>query len=167
MAVTPEEFKGALRRWASGVTVVTARNAAGDVGMTASSFCSLSLEPPAVLVCVRRGAAIFPALEAAGAFGVSILASEQSGLSNRFAGRVPAEQDRFADLELTRAPSSGAAWLPGASAWLDCRITAILDGGDHGIVVGEVVAATIDEDRDAGDALLYLAGRYRRAGDAI
>ena len=167
MAVTPEEFKGALRRWASGVTVVTARNAAGDVGMTASAFCSLSLEPPAVLVCVRRGAALFPVLQEAGAFAVSILAADQSALSNRFAGRFPAEQDRFADLELTRAPHSGAAWLPGASARLDCRLSAILDGGDHGIVVGEVLAVSLDEDRDASDALLYLAGRYRRAGDAI
>lgn len=167
MAVTPEEFKGALRRWASGVTVVTARNASGDLGMTASSFCSLSLEPPAVLVCVRRGAALFSALEAAGAFGVSILGSDQDALSNRFAGRVPAEADRFADLEVVRAPSSGAAWLPGASAWLDCRITAILDGGDHGIVVGEVVHASLNDDRDASDALLYVAGRYRRVGDAI
>ncbi len=167
MAVTPEEFKGALRRWASGVTVITARVGEVDIGMTASSFSSLSLAPPQVLVCVAKTAGIHGALGGAGGFGVTVLAEDQMELSNRFAGRFPAGQDRFADLALTRGPFSGAALLPGGLVTLDCRVVHAFDGGDHTIFVGEVEHVAPSETLEAHQALLYLAGRYRKVGDAI
>lgn len=167
MPVTPDEFKGALRRFAAGVTVVTARAGQEDVGITVSAFCSLSLNPPRVLVCIQKGAAMHETLTEAGAFGVTLLAGGQDELSNRFAGRFPRDQDRFADLAIARAPVSGAAWLPGGLAWLDCAVVAVHDGGDHSIFVGEVQGVSLNGERDAHDALLYLAGRYRKVGDAI
>lgn len=167
MAVTSDEFKSALRRFASGITVITARTEDGEHGMTASAFCSLSVSPPRILVCVGRGAAIHPVIERAGAFGVTLLSDEQQPLSDRFAGRFPKDQDRFADLAIDRAPDSGAAWLPGGLAWLDCKVAAALDGGDHTIFVGEVTAARTNDGVEPHAALLYLAGRYRRVGDAL
>lgn len=167
MAVTPDEFRGALRRFASGITVITASADGVDHGMTASAFCSLSLNPPRILVCVARSAGIHAVIERAGAFGVTMLSDENQPLSDRFAGRFPKDQDRFADLDISRAPVSGAAWLPGGLAWLDCAVSAAHDGGDHTIFVGEVGAVRVNEAVEPHAALLYLAGRYRRAGDAL
>lgn len=167
MAVTPEEFKAALRRWASGVTVVTARDGDADLGMTASSFSSLSLAPPRVLVCVGRSAAVHGAIERAGTFAVSVLAEDQMELSNRFAGRFPKDQDRFADLAITRGQISGAPLLLGAQVGMDCRVAQAFDGGDHTIFIGEVEQAVLTDGREGHEALLYLAGRYRKVGDAI
>lgn len=167
MAATADEFKGALRRWASGVTVVTARTADADLGMTASSFSSLSVTPPRILVCVARTAAVHAAVEAAGAFAVTVLADDQSALSNRFAGYGPKDQDRWADLDEIRAPVSGARWLPGGTVWLDCKVDHAFDGGDHTIFVGLVEQVRTNDEREPTAALLYLAGRYRKVGDAI
>lgn len=167
MAVTSDEFKSALRRFASGITVITARADGQDHGMTASAFSSLSLNPPQILVCVARSAAMHAVLMDAGAFGVTLLADTQQPLSDRFAGRFPKDQDRFADLEISRGPDSGAAWLPGGLAWLDCRVARALDGGDHTIFVGEVTAARSNDALEPHTALLYLAGRYRTVGDAL
>lgn len=167
MAVTPDEFRGAMRRFASGITVITARAGDVDHGMTASAFCSLSVNPPRILVCVGRTAAIHDVISGAGAFGVTMLSDEMQPLSDRFAGRFPKDQDRFADLDISRAPDSGAAWLPGGLGWLDCAVAAAHDGGDHTIYVGEVTAARLNDGVEPHAALLYLAGRYRRAGDAL
>lgn len=164
MPVTPEEFKGALRRFASGVTIITTRVGDVDHGMTASAFTSVSLDPPRVLVCVARKAAMHDLLASAGAFGVTLLAEDQRELSDRFAWKP--SPDRFAGLDVARAPESGAAWLSGGLAWLDCSVCNAFDGGDHTIYVGEVRAARVGE--GAQDAsLLYVAGRYRRVGDAL
>ena len=146
MAVTPDEFRGALRRFASGITVITASADGVDHGMTASAFCSLSLNPPRILVCVARSAGIHAVIERAGAFGVTMLSDENQPLSDRFAGRFPKDQDRFADLDISSAAH---------------------DGGDHTIFVGEVGAVRVNEAVEPHAALLYLAGRYRRAGDAL
>ncbi len=167
MAVTAEEFKAALRRWASGVTVLTARAGGADLGMTASSFSSLSLSPPQVLVCVAKSAAIHAAVVEAGGFGITILAEDQMEISNRFAGRFPKDQDRFADLSFTRGARSGAPLLAGGLARMDCALAHALDGGDHSIFVGEVQAAEVSDEREPQAALLYAAGRYRKVGDAI
>jgi flavin reductase (DIM6/NTAB) family NADH-FMN oxidoreductase RutF len=125
--------------------------------MTVSAFASLSLDPPLVLACVDRTATLLPSLRAADTFGVSILADGQEQISVRFA-----EQDvvRFDGVSLSRTPE-GLALIEGAVAHLVCRRVAEHPGGDHVIIVGEVVWAQVH-----GDAPLVYAlrgyGRFAR-----
>lgn len=169
MAVDSRQFRQALGCFASGVTVVTALDAAAGqaVGMTASAFTSLSLDPPLVLVCVQKAGQTWNTLDAAGRFAVNILAEDQAAVSNRFAGRAKDDSDRFADLDTRPAPHSGAPWLVGAIARIDCAVHAVHDGGDHSIFVGEVLAIDVAADRDPLLPLLYFAGRYRAIGETL
>ncbi len=167
MPVEAQEFKAALGRFPSGVTVVTLNHQGQDHGMTASAFSSLSLDPPLVLVCVKKGNATHGLLEAAGSFGVSFLSQDQVERSNRFAGFFPKDADKFADLGFVRGEASGAALLDGAMACLDCSLHQVLDGGDHSIFIGQVEGTRVEGDKDALEPLLYFAGAYRAAGEKL
>lgn len=168
MPVDAGEFRNALGRFASGVTVMTVRTTdGGDRGMTASAFSSLSLDPPLVLVCVKKGNTMDLALRGAAGFAVNLLAQDQVALSNRFAGYSAAPADRVDDLDISRGPFSGAAWLPGAIARLDCALHQVLDGGDHHIYLGRVEAVDAPGAREDQRPLLYFAGAYRAAGDKL
>ncbi len=137
--VDPEIFRTTLARWASGVTVVTCADNAtsGPVGMTASSFSSLSLDPPLVLVCVATTASAHDPLVGAAGFAVHILSRDQADLSQVFA-RPGAE--KF-DLVPHEPGPFEAPLLPLGAARLACAHEAALPGGDHTILVGRVVAA--------------------------
>ncbi len=168
MAADPQSFKSALGRFASGVTVVTLAGPEGDHGMTASAFCSLSLDPPLILVCVKKGNTTHGLLEQATGFGVNLLSAEQVSISNRFAGwGFPEDQDKWADLEITRGEVSGAPLIGGSMAQLDCTKWSAQDGGDHTIFIGQVEAAVSFGERDDLAPLLYLAGRYRGVGETL
>jgi len=155
-------FRDALARFASGVTVLTARGADGaDHGMTVSAFSSLSLHPPLVLACLDTAATLLPPLRTAGWFGASILARGQEAVSARFADQALM---RFEGVPCTRA-AEGPALLDGALAHLVCRVVAVHEGGDHVIVVGEVRHAVSHD----GEPLIYFKRRYAgltRADDA-
>ena len=167
MAVDAQDFKAALGRFCSGVTVVTMNGPEGDHWMTASAFSSLSLDPPLILVCVKKGNHTHDLMDSGSGFAVNILDKEQVSVSNRFGGWWEEGKSKWADLEVTRAPVSGAAFIGGALAWLDCSKHAALDGGDHTILVGEVQGATSFGERDSLEPLLYFAGKYRSTGEAI
>ncbi|MDG1480536.1 MAG: flavin reductase family protein [Myxococcota bacterium] len=174
MSVDPQTFKGALGRFASGVTVVTVHTSGeegGDYGMTASAFCSVSLNPPLIQICVKKGNHTHGLLQSATGFGVSILSADQKELSNRYGGWGDKPQDHFDDLAgsepLPRGEVSGAPLLPGAMAWLDCTRFAAHDAGDHTIFIGEVQGASLHGARDELRPLLYFAGKYRAAGEAL
>jgi flavin reductase (DIM6/NTAB) family NADH-FMN oxidoreductase RutF len=168
MAADAQSFKAGLGRFASGVTVVTVAGEAGDHGMTASAFTSLSLEPPLVLVCVKKGNTTHGLLETADSFAINILAHDQVSVSNRFAGwGFPPDQDKWADLSITRGAVSGAPLIGGALAQLDCTKWAAQDGGDHTIFVGQVESVVADGDRAALQPLLYFAGKYRGVGEPL
>lgn len=168
MSVDAPTFKAALGRFASGVTVVTVADAAGPVGMTASAFTSLSLDPPLVLVCVQKKARFHARLLAAEGFGVSLLASSQKSASNAFAGWGPDAADPFAVAPARPGAHSGAPLLDAALAVLDCVRVAVHDGGDHSIFVGRVEAATVPDAPAGGPApLLYFAGKYRHLGEVL
>ncbi len=161
MAIERDPFKTLLRRWASGVAIVTTRAGERVAGMTATSFSSVSLEPPLVLVCADKKALTLPVLEEAGVFAVNVLAEDQHELSARFAlsGNEPL---RFEGL-LCRSGPTGSPWLPETLAVLDCQTVARHDAGDHVILVGEVQAAEWD---DARAPLLYYDAAYRRLAPA-
>jgi flavin reductase len=157
-AVDDAHFRAVLGRFATGVTVMTA--VAGDEvhGMTANAISSVSLHPPLVLVCVDRTAIMADIVERGGVFGLSILGRDQQPLSDRFAdpSRPPGEH-QFDGVE-TRQAVTGVPLLADTVGWLDCRAWATYAGGDHLIVVGEVL------DLDVGgldeDPLLYYRSAY-------
>jgi len=140
LAIGAQHFKDTLRLWASGVTVVTVRGPRGLVPITVSSFASLSLHPPLVLVCIERQARAHRALMRARAFGVHLLADDQAELSDRAAGRRGRAAARLPRAR-ARREVTGAPILPGTLAWLDCALVARHKGGDHTIFVGRVEAA--------------------------
>ncbi|NMH99554.1 flavin reductase family protein [Pseudonocardia acidicola] len=146
------EFRRALGQFATGVTVIsTTTPDRRPVGCTVSAFCSLSLDPPLVLVCLNRDRAMHHVLAGAPGYAVSILASDQGELARDFARPQP---DRFAGV----AHSAGryGPHLHGAIAHLDCGRHELLDGGDHVIVVGRVEALRVHE----GEPLLYAQGAF-------
>lgn len=154
MTIDPDSFRSVLGRFASGITVVTTRDAEQrDVGMTVSAFCSVSLDPPLVQVCVDRAASLHAAMLTTTRYGVSILAAEQEALSRRFA---TAESARRFDGIGYRRGESGVVLLDDALAHLECRIVASHEAGDHTMFVGEVESATARSARP----LLYYRGGY-------
>jgi flavin reductase (DIM6/NTAB) family NADH-FMN oxidoreductase RutF len=153
--IDSDTFRSVLGRFASGVTIVTARDDAGvDHGMTVSAFCSLSLEPAMVLVCVDHTASMHGLLLTHPRFGISILSSDQEAYSRRFADKD--EDNRFDGIAYSRG-DSGAVLLDGALAHLECRAVEHYEAGDHTILIAEVEHA---EPREARRALLYYRGGY-------
>jgi flavin reductase (DIM6/NTAB) family NADH-FMN oxidoreductase RutF len=151
--IDPDSFRSVLGRFASGITVVTARDAEErDMGLTVSAFCSVSLVPPLVQICVDRSASIYATLTRGGAFGVNILAADQEALSRRFAAVESTR--RFEGLGYHRG-DSGVVLLEEALAHLECRLVAHHDAGDHTIFIGEVESASA---RDARPLLYYRGG---------
>lgn len=135
----------------SGVTVITTVQGIRPVGMTVSSFTTVSIDPPLVLVCVDRRASCLHAFRIGAPMGVNVLGCEQGPLARTFAGRG---EDRFDGVEY-RAGPHGVPLLEGTSAWLSTHIDRIYDGGDHQILVARVHAVH----RDDTPPLLYHSGR--------
>ena len=162
MPVSPEQFRSALRRWGSGVSVVTTDRLGGIQGITVSSFCSLSLDPPLVLICISKRTGSHRLIAEHGAFAVNILRDDQKPISDRAAGLVGPNGNWLEDLPHRRY-ATGAPVLADCLAWLDCAVEAALEGGDHTIYVGRVEAAG----RADGGPLLYFDGAYRRLGGAL
>lgn len=153
MAVSPDAFRNALRKFASGVTIVTV--AAGDElhGMTASSFASVSLVPPLVLVGLDKTSRTLSLVSETGRFAVNILRSDQEGASRAFSqpGVKP-----FATIAHRRG-TNGAPILGDAIAALECSTYRVFEAGDHQVVLGEVTASEVP----GGDPLVYYDGAYR------
>jgi 3-hydroxy-9,10-secoandrosta-1,3,5(10)-triene-9,17-dione monooxygenase reductase component len=156
MAVDPSEFRRILGHWASGVAVISTVTPAGEPrGLTASAVASVSLEPPLVLACVERGADTYGAILDAGFFAVSMLPQSAESLARRFASEDAS--GKFAGVA-HHPEVTGAPILDAALAWVDCRLYAEYDGGDHGIFVGAVVAGDAHE----GEPLVYYRSGYHR-----
>lgn len=155
--VDTRAFRDALGRFASGVTVVSTVHEGVDHAMTASAFCSVSLDPPMVLVCSHRASRFHDAVLASGTWGVSILAEEGRAASAWFAERGRPVQDQLSGVTFHRA-ANGVALLDDALAWVECSTSAVHDGGDHSVIMGAVTGAAV---RDAADdPLLYYRSHY-------
>lgn len=153
MPFDPDSFRSVLGRFATGITVVTARSADGrDHGMTVSAFSSASLEPPLVLVCIDHKAALYELLSEATHIGISVLAAGQEAISRRFSSPIT---DRFDGIGFSRG-QTGVILLDDALAHLECRIVDRHPAGDHDIVLAEVEAASTFPERP----LLYYRGGY-------
>lgn len=147
-------FRSAMRRWAATVCAVTA---APRVGMAATSFTSLTLDPPAFLVCVNREASIHPHLPMGAPFCVNVLGGEHGDLSMAFGGGR-SQDERFAlgDWAITE---DGVPWLRDAQSNLFARVDGLTDYGTHTIVIGRVDAVRLYGETDP---LIYGDGRYAR-----
>jgi flavin reductase (DIM6/NTAB) family NADH-FMN oxidoreductase RutF len=154
-AFSVEQFRSALGMFATGVTVVTARDATTGrrIGLTANSFNSVSLNPPLVLWSLARAAGSMPAFSRGSHYAINILAAEQRDLAERFASKL---DDRFEGL-LLREGSGGAPIIDGAAAVFECFNRSQYEEGDHVIFVGEVERCTR---REGALPLIFHGGRY-------
>jgi flavin reductase (DIM6/NTAB) family NADH-FMN oxidoreductase RutF len=158
MAVGQDEFRAALGRFASGVTVVTTCDAAGRLhGITVSAFCSVSLEPPLILICIEKATGSHYAFEESGVFIVNILDRSQQFLSERFASTLPEKFDGIG----YQPGFEGIPILDDALVSLECRLKKSCDGGDHSIYIAEVERTGIKD----GSPLVYFHGNYREITD--
>lgn len=160
-----DEFRAAMSRLAAGVVLVTAHDPdegprGEDVGMTATAFLSVSLDPPLVLVSLRNGSRMDDLLAEQPLWGVSVLAEGQRQIAGRFAmkGRV-SDRLLFADFPTTRGASSGALLVGGALATLECRTEQRVEAGDHTLVIARVL--TVGFPAGDGSPLTYFRGNYR------
>jgi len=141
MSLDIQDFKDSLATWASGVTVITTTDADGKPkGMTASSFSSVSLEPPLILVCLAQSLYTHTLMQQSGYFAVNILGVNNLEWGKLFAGMMPEIEDRFAYTGYTRG-ETGAPILTDVVGWVECQTYATQPAGDHTIFVGEVIAA--------------------------
>ena len=155
--ISSSDFRRACGQFATGVTVVTARDGDGVRGMTANSFTSVSLEPPLILVSVDRRNRTHGLLETEASFVVNVLAQSQRDVSDRFAGRHGDLQHRFDDLP-HHLTEDGVPVLDETLVSFVCRREAVYPGGDHSLFLGRVERIVSRADREP---LLFYAGGYR------
>lgn len=155
----PLDFRRALGHFATGVTVVTVESASHNVhGMTANSFTSVSLEPPLVSVCVDQNAHLLPLLKQGGKFGINILRDDQQKLSEYFSRPEQSKREEDALHVHFRWSAEAIPLMEDVLCQIACRLYSDHVAGDHTIVVGEVISATLHE----GSPLLFFRGQYTR-----
>lgn len=150
----PKQFRNALGRFATGITVITTCTPSGKCeGMTANSFSAVSLDPPLILWSIRNEAPSLASFLEAEAFAINILTQEQASLSHHFAS--PSE-DKFADIEVSKGYRD-CPLISGALAHFECALEKAIPAGDHQIMLGRVMRAGYDA---AAQPLLFSTGRY-------
>lgn len=151
------DFRAAMRELATGVTIITAGREGARRGLTATAVCSVSAEPPTLLVCVNRSAEGHAAIREHGAFCVNVIAAEHQPLAERFAGRDGARGAARFEHGEWHALATGAPVLADAIAAFDCQLVQAIDAGTHTVFLGAVTATKVSPRRAA---LLYRAGAF-------
>src|SRR5947199_10194250 len=182
MAIEKGFFRQVMGQFATGVTIVTTCGQGKPAGITVNAFCSVSLDPPLVLVCIDLISHTLPAIRESGSFAVNILTDEQEYLSRCFAGSTQERYEHFCHTDFHTA-ATGAPIIDDSLAFIDARVVAEYPGGDHVSVLGQVEAmgtnghvgfaneevqrhTTLDDnhDHEVGDdkePLAYYRGKYR------
>ena len=156
LSLSSSDYRKAMALFATGVAVLAVEGPDGNImGMTANAITSVSLEPLLLLVCVEKIANLAGLLLDAPGFSLSFLSERQQALSDYFAGRWQGDPPPF-----SFEPWEGGLLLTGSIAAIGCRRYAVLEGGDHWIVEGEVIG--LHRTPDAGDPLMFFASRYQR-----
>ena len=157
VGVTTAEFRRACGRFATGVTIASVLDEHGTPhGLTVSSFTSVSLDPPLILICLGHGVSAIDAFRASPHFGINVLAEDQRDLAERFTQKG---QDRFDGLKWRRG-KTGVPILAGVLAAIECAVRQRFTAGDHDVFVGEMVGARVA----GGAPLIHFASHYRRLG---
>ena len=161
MPIDPQQFRSVMSRFATGITVVTTALGNDRFGITVNAFCSVSLDPPLVLICIEKKSKVHDALIESGFFAANILSADQMDISSCFASNTGQRFEQFCG-QTTLTAITGAPILQNTLGYVDCRIVAAHPGGDHTIIVGQVEAGDAVE----GDPLLYFGSRYmHRSGE--
>lgn len=158
--VSPAEWRAAMGRFPSGVTIVTSWQGVEPVGTTVNAFCSVSLDPPLLLICLDLANPARTPIEACGRFGVNFLSAGGDELARRFGRQV--EVDRFLGLDW-RAHPEGTPQLAAACVFIDCSLEQAHSAGDHVILIGR---GRRIEHASAASPLLYHRGAFPSPGDA-
>jgi flavin reductase (DIM6/NTAB) family NADH-FMN oxidoreductase RutF len=154
-ALTSEDFRRACGRFATGVTIASVMDREGTPhGLTVSSFTSVSLDPPLVLICLGHLVTVIDNFRAATHFGINVLSESQRDLSERFARKG---YDRFTGVKW-HCGEYGAPLLDGVLATIECLVHQRFTSGDHDILVGQMLRADVTE----GEPLIHFASRYRK-----
>jgi flavin reductase (DIM6/NTAB) family NADH-FMN oxidoreductase RutF len=170
MAIEKDFFRQVMSRFATGVTVVTTKHEETLAGLTVNAFCSVSLNPPLILVCIDLNSQAIPLIRASQSFAVNMLTAEQEYLSRCFSTHSEERFNRFCHASYHTAVT-GVPILDGSLAFIDARMTAEYPGGDHAIFVGQVVAmgmgehAIFAEERDQAISTLPPAGMNGSSDD--
>jgi flavin reductase (DIM6/NTAB) family NADH-FMN oxidoreductase RutF len=162
MSLAASDFRNAMGCFATGVTVITVDQDGEVHGMTANAFCSVSLDPVLVLVCVDQRARTHAHLHARKRFGINILRSDQQAVSEYYARSTESHQhaeEAGASFERT---VHGTPMLRGGLAYLECRLHSTQQAGDHTIFIAEVENVVVRE----GEPLLFFRGQYRNASES-
>lgn len=158
MSVDQDQLRLVMRKWASGVTVVSVRHNGKSHGMTVSSFTSISLEPPLVIISLMNESRTLKMILEARVFGITILSREQTEISSAFAGKVGDDEDRFANID-TITLTNEVPMIRGGLAYFDCRVMSISEYASNSLIIGEVSAAEVGE---LERPLLYFDQRYHQ-----
>ncbi len=153
-----EQLRQCMRRWPTGVSVVTSQMESNGQGMAVNSFASVSLQPPMVVFTLAHATRTYQLVMQSGTAGITILSEAQAALSDRFAGRIPEDGDRFAGLE-TFELITGAPLLNGGLAHLDCRVRSSISMENSTLFLLDVVATHPGED---GRPLIYFDRSYHQ-----
>ena len=156
MTLDPEALRSAMRAWSAGVTVVTSVYDGETHGMTVNSFTSISLTPPLLIISLQQHTRTHEMVMKSRMFGLTILSSEQTNISDLFAGRMPEVKDRIAAVK-TETLVTGSPLIVGGLAWLDCRVLQTYDAGQTSLFIAEAVAA---RGTGSGEPLLYHNREY-------
>jgi flavin reductase (DIM6/NTAB) family NADH-FMN oxidoreductase RutF len=163
MTLDPEQLRHAMRAWTTGVAVVTAQHAGHRYGMTVNSFTSISLDPPLISVALKHLTHTHELVEKSGEFAITILASHQKDLSDRFAGKFPNVHDRF-DGVATESLLIDAPLIRDGIACFNCRVVTSIPVGENTLFVAEVIAARGEGE---GSPLVYHNRVYWRLNETI
>lgn len=154
--ISAADFKGGMRQLAAGVNVITVVHNGTKDGLTATAACSVSAEPPQLLICVNRTAGAHDMIENGGAFGVNVLARDQEDVAKRFAGMDGADRNNRYGLGSWTEITTGSPILEGALAGFDCRVTEHIKSGTHSIFIGRIVGIQYHD----GPPLIYGDGQF-------
>lgn len=160
--VTRADYRDAMARLGAAVHIVTTDGPAGRAGFTASAVCSVSDEPPTLLVCLNRSASVYPSFQANGVLCVNVLGPDHQALSKLFGGKTPMDE-RFAAAQWRRL-ETGAPLLQDAVVSFDCRVLRHSTMGTHDVLFCEVVALSVG---DVAQGLIYFDRRYHTLGPAL
>jgi flavin reductase (DIM6/NTAB) family NADH-FMN oxidoreductase RutF len=156
MTLDAENLRAAMRAWSAGVTVVTAAHEGQKHGMTVNSFTSISLAPAMITISLQQSSRTHELVARSRTFGLTMLSSKQTRISDIFAGRFPEIEDRFADVQVETLVT-GSPFIVGGLAWLDCRVAETYDAGMNTLFIAEVLAARSSAE---GQPLLYHDRKY-------
>jgi flavin reductase (DIM6/NTAB) family NADH-FMN oxidoreductase RutF len=159
MSFIPSDFRTTMARFATGVTIVTTALDNAYFGLTVNAFCSVSLNPPLILVSLDLGSQTYASIRQSGVFAVNVLTQEQEPLALRFA-RKDLSSKTFDDIAIRVGVTTGVPLFAAALARIECRVAHEYPGGDHALMLGEVVSVDYRDDQLANEPLLYYRSTF-------